>query len=36
MNACLNSGAQEPRLGDKAIGSWKLVRLVRNLSSVAE
>jgi hypothetical protein len=29
MNAC-------PRLGDKAIGSWKLAGLVRNLGSVAE
>jgi hypothetical protein len=36
MNACLNGGAQEPRLGDKAIGSWKLAGLVRNLSSIAE
>jgi hypothetical protein len=36
MNVCLNSRAQEPRLGDKAIGSWKLAGLVRNLSSVAE
>jgi hypothetical protein len=36
MNACLNGGAQEPRLGDKAIGSWKLAGLVRNLGSVAE
>jgi hypothetical protein len=33
MNACLNGG---PRLGDKAIGSWKLAGLVRNLGSGAE
>jgi hypothetical protein len=36
MNICLNSRAQEPRLRDKAIGSWKLAGLVRNLGSVAE